>query len=477
MKEILNWTEKLRRNFEGFEPNVKGDWNAMERRLDASGHSSYQSEIVRRMKSAQRFAFGASAIAAGLALWVLLPTLNESDMVAIALEQDLTNEAETKAWSVHDDSKERSVNGEASGAYEGATNQHVQRLPLKLDPSLIGPSLGGTEDPFGRDVTARTTTTFVLNLPEMTVHAPRAAEVEDSPRTSEKEGVDIGRNEGLRVPAVSSAMKEEVEGIANSTVSKAVDDAIFNISAQEACAGTEVSFALNGMNERASVLWNFGDGGFSQQESPSHIYEDAGTYDITVSVRAPGDGTIRTRTVENMIVVRPKPEAEMSWAFEDANATRANVHLIDNTLGASSSTWIMGQQDISSSIMLNIPGEYHVNLIASNAFGCQDVSVETIRLGDRKEAIAPAMFSPNGDGRYDTFMPLMVMDFREDWTLTIWDETSLVFETSDLRGPWDGTFMDGQKAVSGKSYVWKLETTSKSGERYLYVDNVFIDVD
>ena len=69
------------------------------------------------------------------------------------------------------------------------------------------------------------------------------------------------------------------------------------------------------------------------------------------------------------------------------------------------------------------------------------------------------------------------MDFREDWTLTIWDETSLVFETSDLRGPWDGTFMDGQKAVSGKSYVWKLETTSKSGERYLYVDNVFIDVD
>ena len=62
----------------------------------------------------------------------------------------------------------------------------------------------------------------------------------------------------------------------------------------------------------------------------------------------------------------------MSWAFEDANATRANVHLIDNTLGASSSTWIMGQQDISSSIMLNIPGEYHVNLIASNAFGCQE---------------------------------------------------------------------------------------------------------
>ena len=55
---------------------------------------------------------------------------------------------------------------------------------------------------------------------------------------------------------------------------------------------------------------------------PTHIYDDAGSYDITVSVRAPGDGMIRTRTVENMIVVRPKPEAAMDWEFLTQRPTK-----------------------------------------------------------------------------------------------------------------------------------------------------------
>ena len=82
---------------------------------------------------------------------------------------------------------------------------------------------------------------------------------------------------------------------------------------QEACAGTEVTFALSGLDQEGSVLWNFGDGGFSQEMAPTHIYDDAGSYDITVSVRAHGD-PIRTNRGEH-VVVRPKPEAEMDWEF------------------------------------------------------------------------------------------------------------------------------------------------------------------
>ena len=40
---------------------------------------------------------------------------------------------------------------------------------------------------------------------------------------------------------------------------------------------------------------------------------------------------IRTRTVENMIVVRPKPEAEMDWELFEATSNQARVHLIDET--------------------------------------------------------------------------------------------------------------------------------------------------
>lgn len=279
------------------------------------------------------------------------------------------------------------------------------------------------------------------------------------------------------VPASSATINRSGTSIDRPVENSERNDATaFNISVQEACAGTEVSFELNGLELQGSVLWNFGDGGFSQEISPSHIYENAGTYDITVSVRAPGDGTIRTRTVENMIVVRPKPEARMNWEFQDATAERAQVHFINETEEASSCTWLLENVGLKGSeAILDVPGAYHLNLVASNAYGCQDIAVEDIYIGSRREAIAPALFSPDGDGRYDTFMPLMVLDYKGDWTLTVWDGEKMVFETSRERNPWNGQVKGGGTAVVGKKYIWKLETVTPVGVKHLYVDEVLID--
>jgi hypothetical protein len=219
-----------------------------------------------------------------------------------------------------------------------------------------------------------------------------------------------------------------------------------------------------------------GDGGFSQEIAPTHIYNDAGSYDITVSVRAPGDGMIRTRTVENMIVVRPKPDAAMDWEFFDATSNQARVHLINETEDVSSSTWLLEQEGLQEAeAVLEIPGDYHVNLVASNKFGCQDIAVQDIHLGSRKEAIAPALFSPDGDGRYDTFMPLMLMDFKGKWELTIWDGSEQVFESSKTRRPWKGELANGGSAEVGKKYTWKLVAQTPTGEKHLFVDEVLID--
>ena len=125
--------------------------------------------------------------------------------------------------------------------------------------------------------------------------------------------------------------------------------------------------------------------------------------------------------------------------------------------------------------LLAIPGAYHVNLVASNKFGCQDIAMEDIHLGSRKEAIAPALFSPDGDGRYDTFMPLMLMDFDGKWELTIWDRDEQVFETSKTRRPWRGELANGGSAEIGKKYTWKLVTETHTGEKHLFVDEVLID--
>ena len=78
MSENLNWLDQLKRSFQGFEPEVTGDWKRMEQNLDAL-KAGTTNEMVRRMRNAQRIAVGATAIAAGMALWVIAPTILEEE--------------------------------------------------------------------------------------------------------------------------------------------------------------------------------------------------------------------------------------------------------------------------------------------------------------------------------------------------------------------------------------------------------------
>ena len=448
MSENLNWLDQLKRSFQGFEPEVTGDWKLMEQNLDAL-NAGTNNEMARRMRNAQRIAVGATAIAAGMALWVITPTILEEER-ATGSGIAITTQA--------------SVN-EANAADVNASAQ-----------SLFSPA-GDATDVFPSEG-ARTSNTFVIDLPSLTVKADASTETASSTPTETPEGRSSVSTEQSNQPQHTMAATEAEEEALMLSPEAKLDAALeaMTASVQEACAGTEVTFALNGLDQEGSVLWNFGDGGFSQEVAPTHIYNDAGSYDITVSVRAPGDGMIRTRTVENMIVVRPKPEAAMNWEFFDATSNRARVHFINETEDVSSSTWLLEQEGLTEAeAMLEIPGDYHVNLVASNKFGCQDIAVQDIHLGSRKEAIAPALFSPDGDGRYDTFMPLMLMDFKGRWELTIWDGDEQVFESSKTRRPWKGGLANGGAAEVGKKYTWKLVAETPTGEKHLFVDEVLID--
>jgi PKD repeat protein len=452
MSENLNWLDQLKKSFQGFEPEVTGDWKHMEQRLDAADAGT-TNEMARRMRNAQRIAIGATAIAAGMALWVITPTILEEEN-ATGLGLATTTEASTK---------------DANASYGAASAR-----------SLFSPA-GDATDLFSLEG-ARTSNTFVIDLPSLTVKADALTEKASPTHAETPEGQRSASVEQSNTPqhmtAATEAEGEETEEALVLSPEAKLDAALaaMTASAQEACAGTEVTFALNGLDQEGSVLWNFGDGGFSQEVAPTHIYDDAGSYDITVSVRAPGDGMIRTRTVENMIVVRPKPEAAMNWEFFDATSNRARVHFINETEDASSSTWLLEQEGLTDAqAVLDVPGDYHVNLVASNKFGCQDIAVQDIHLGSRKEAIAPALFSPDGDGRYDTFMPLMLMDFKGKWELTIWDGDEQVFESSKTRRPWKGELANGGAAEVGKKYTWKLVAETPAGEKHLFVDEVLID--
>lgn len=59
-------------------------------------------------------------------------------------------------------------------------------------------------------------------------------------------------------------------------------------------APQEIIFTNNSQNA-VSYLWDFGDGATSEEENPTHIYESAGEYEITLTATG-ADGATKTKT-------------------------------------------------------------------------------------------------------------------------------------------------------------------------------------
>ncbi|MFT4898934.1 MAG: gliding motility-associated-like protein [Flavobacteriales bacterium] len=72
----------------------------------------------------------------------------------------------------------------------------------------------------------------------------------------------------------------------------------------------------------------------------------------------------------------------------------------------------------------------------------------------------PNAFTPNGDGRNDTWMP--ITSYTEGYLLMIFDRWGqIIFETSDANQAWDGKSQEGNQLPIGV-YVFKLEYTATS---------------
>ena len=252
----------------------------------------------------------------------------------------------------------------------------------------------------------------------------------------------------------------------------------FEVSAKEACVGIKVDFELRDLDKTMNFLWNFGDGSFSTESNPSHVYDDEGVFDVTLSVRSQGTGIIKTRTIESLIEVHPLPEAVFDWTMpRNVVNSGVQVELNNKTKDANSSTWIVdGAISENNTPEFKIPGEYELNLIASNKFGCQDHTTKVIEFGNRNSLNAPARFSPNNDGRYDTFMPFGLEGLSEKWELVISDKNGeIVFSTTDFNTPWQGDLLNGDLVPDGQSFNWTVVCYSHSGKQRLYNDIIEVE--
>ncbi|WP_187696275.1 PKD domain-containing protein [Xanthovirga aplysinae] len=157
-----------------------------------------------------------------------------------------------------------------------------------------------------------------------------------------------------------------------------------DFSWSNACQNEEITFTLNEESNRPEIkvyYWDFGDGEFSGEEQPIHVFKDEGEYEVNLQITYEGEACIKD--VSNSVYVGKKPEAEI-YVSNSRGAYPFEVEFENVSNYAESYSWYWGDELISESKELIYTfesiGTYEIKLVAKNREGCTSEVYQTIEV-------------------------------------------------------------------------------------------------
>ncbi|MBK7886173.1 MAG: PKD domain-containing protein [Bacteroidetes bacterium] len=147
----------------------------------------------------------------------------------------------------------------------------------------------------------------------------------------------------------------------------------FGISTLSGCQGQGVQFTDSSINA-SQWSWDFGDGTIDTLCHPAHIYQDTGSYTITL-ITIDSIGCTSSYSYPLPLIIHPKPVAAAS-VTDSSGCSTFTTSFINLSQGAITYLWDLGDGDTSQ---LDDPthtyiqgGMYYPELIATTSFGCKD---------------------------------------------------------------------------------------------------------
>jgi len=230
-------------------------------------------------------------------------------------------------------------------------------------------------------------------------------------------------------------------------------DTLFTASEIAGCAPFSVRFWP--FHTADQTLWEFGDYAFSDALSPTHIYKESGTYNVSLEL-TDYFGCHFYKTYRNLITVYPKPKAMFDTDPQIAGMLDSEIEFINYSTGAERYFWFFGDND--SSLFENPRhtyrriGEFEVMLVAESENYCRDSSIRNVIIQNEFAFYAPTSFTPNGDQVNDCFRICGNGITRNNFMLAVYDRWGALVFTTDVydsaagcescgKGAWDGTDM------------------------------------
>ncbi len=160
------------------------------------------------------------------------------------------------------------------------------------------------------------------------------------------------------------------------------------------------------------------------------------------------------------------PLADFEYSPGNSSLEQPVIYFKDNSKNTTKWNWDF--DDLESSSIQNpahsydIADEYNIRLIATNDGGCSDTIAKTITVSPYDFIKLPSAFSPNGDGKNETFSILSAGDIEliEFKIFNRWG--NLVFKTNDIEEAWNGK-RRGEDQNAG-TYIYYVKWVKNSGE-------------
>lgn len=247
--------------------------------------------------------------------------------------------------------------------------------------------------------------------------------------------------------------------------------ASFSAQPNPGCARQDVLFT-NGSVNSSSYEWSFGNGAFSDQTDPIHVYADPGSFDVTLIATGAG-GCTDTLNVPSAVQIDPTPFAD--FGTDTLSSIRHALRFINLSEGAESFVWDLGDGEHSTEIhpIHLFPadgGGFTVCLVAINVFSCTDTICKYIEVGSDPGIYVPNAFTPNDDGANDVFNPILNGFIGWDYTLMIFDRWGEeIHRTTDRNEGWNGTSRGIDSPID--VYVWKV-VVERNGDARDFIGHV-----
>ena len=218
--------------------------------------------------------------------------------------------------------------------------------------------------------------------------------------------------------------------------------------------------SLGGLN----FLWDFGDGTTSTEDEPTHLYNNVGTYRVTLQAF---DSTSCNKVDSTSFTITVSSIPNASFMYNPLQPQENTVtNFMNQSTGATQYLWNFGDgdttNDVNPSHIFPATSTYNVCLKATNDAGCADdtcISVKSIikPLLDVPTAFTPGKFGVNGRIRVEGFG---IAEMH--WAIyNRWGQK--VYETNNRKSAWDGTYKGKIQPVD--VYTYTLEVTFTNGTK------------